>query len=298
LGPLVTIEAPGGRVSRLRPGDFIGRMPTAALYLNDPRVSEAHAMVSLRSSRLRLISLRGRFSVAGRTLTEVALEPGLVIEIAEALTVTVRAVELPATVLALSGAQLDRLVPPPVASISAGPVLEVLPGFVRDAAAVIWSDGGAFYLRRPGQADECYGPGDELVVGEHRLVVVELELQASGANITAANPSTDDPLVLIIRYDTAHLWRGGEKIAIDGIPARILSELGSMGVPVEWRTLSGLLWPDESDARALRQRLDAALARLRKRLRDARIRPDLVRTDRAGNVELFLGPHDRVEDAT
>lgn len=94
------------------------------------------------------------------------------------------------------------------------------------------------------------------------------------------------------------MWRGGERLAIDGIPARILSELGSMGVPVEWRTPSKLLWPDEGDDKARRQRIDAALARLRRRLRDARIRADLVRTDRTGNVELFLGPHDRIEDAT
>jgi hypothetical protein len=80
----------------------------------------------------------------------------------------VRAVELPATVLALSGDQLDRLVPPPVAWIAGGPTLEVRPGFARDAAAVIWSDGGAFNVRRPGQADARDGRGDDFLVGGHR----------------------------------------------------------------------------------------------------------------------------------
>jgi hypothetical protein len=79
LGPLLTFEAPGGRIWHLRPGDIVGRMPTAALQLNDPRVSEAHGLVSLRGYRLRLLSLRGRFAVAGRPTTDLELEPGLVI---------------------------------------------------------------------------------------------------------------------------------------------------------------------------------------------------------------------------
>ena len=37
---------------------------------------------------------------------------------------------------------------------------------------------------------------------------------------------------------------------------------------------------------------------LRRKLKDARIRPNLVRSDRTGNVELFLAEGDEVEDKT
>ena len=43
---------------------------------------------------------------------------------------------------------------------------------------------------------------------------------------------------------------------------------------------------------------DAALARLRARLREGQIRTDLVRMVGAGRAELFLGPEDRVTDET
>ena len=40
-------------------------MWSAALHLDDPRVSEAHAMVSIRGSELKLLALRGRFQIDG-----------------------------------------------------------------------------------------------------------------------------------------------------------------------------------------------------------------------------------------
>ena len=59
----VYLLTPDGEEHALIPGDLIGRMHTAALHLDDGRVSEAHAMVSLRDGSLRLLSLRGGFSV-------------------------------------------------------------------------------------------------------------------------------------------------------------------------------------------------------------------------------------------
>ena len=58
------------------------------------------------------------------------------------------------------------------------------------------------------------------------------------------------------------------------------------------------LWPRQGDAAALRARFDVNLSRLRRKLRAARIRTDLVNLDGAGVVELLLYPHDRVEDRT
>jgi hypothetical protein len=59
----VRFRDPRGEELELEPGDVIGRSWKAALWLQDPRVSECHAAVSLRDGGLRLIALRGRFSL-------------------------------------------------------------------------------------------------------------------------------------------------------------------------------------------------------------------------------------------
>ena len=61
----------------LVPGDLVGRIWSAALRLDDPGVSEAHALVSLRGEELWLLGLRGRFLVEGQPRTEVAMAPGM-----------------------------------------------------------------------------------------------------------------------------------------------------------------------------------------------------------------------------
>jgi hypothetical protein len=48
----------------------------------------------------------------------------------------------------------------------------------------------------------------------------------------------------------------------------------------------------------LRHKLDVTLSRLRSRFREAKVRPDLVRSDGFGKVELFLHDGDTVENRT
>jgi len=67
---------PSGEEVELEPGDIVGRMPRCDLRIEDPRISEAHALVSLRGPTLKLLVLRGRISVGGKTVTEVALSAG------------------------------------------------------------------------------------------------------------------------------------------------------------------------------------------------------------------------------
>lgn len=49
------ILAPDDTEWLLGPGDRIGRLASAALTIDDARVSEAHAMISLRGGELRLL---------------------------------------------------------------------------------------------------------------------------------------------------------------------------------------------------------------------------------------------------
>lgn len=103
MNAVVRLLAPDGALWALGPGDLIGRMATAALPIDDGRISEAHALVSLPAGELKLLGLRGRFAVDGLPCKEVVLSPGLWVELAPGLGLEVIDVELPDHMLALQG---------------------------------------------------------------------------------------------------------------------------------------------------------------------------------------------------
>ena len=304
MSPLVRVRLEAGSTSplsgrsfELRPGDVIGRGATASLRINDPRISEMHAVVSLRGLTLRLLGLRGRFAIGGTPAVDVVLGPGLEIGLTADITLIVIEVVLPERVLALETASHARLVPPSVASIDALSG-ELAPTVRHDAGALIWVDDEVLHLRVPGEPDRVLHSGEAFTVGAHGFRVATIDLADAALDTTAVGASINAPLVIHVRYDTVHVWRGDDVFSIDGMPARMLTELALIGVPAEWRTVARLVWPNETDDTALRHKWDSGLARLRKRLRETGLRKDLVRTDGGGRFELYLGPRDRVEDAT
>lgn len=299
----VRFRMPDGQLVDAAPGDLVGRLPTAAVHLNDPRISEAHALVSLRGRDLRLLALRGRFAVAGAVSGDLALAPGQTIQLAPGIELLVVVVSLGDGVPGLEGPDVPRQILPPVASILADG--SVAHGFQAEACALLWTAGEALHLRlaaTPDEPDRILEPGDTFEVDGHGpFRVVSIALQSAASPPTERDSDLDLPLVIVLRFDTVHIHRGATAIAIDGQPARLVSELGLMRVPVEWRTLARLLWPDEPSETGdgpLRSRFDRVLTRLRARLRQHGLRPDLVRTDGSGRVELLLGPKDRVKDET
>jgi pSer/pThr/pTyr-binding forkhead associated (FHA) protein len=72
VGAYCRIRLSDGRVVDLGPGDIIGRLETATLRINEPQLSEAHALVSLRGEQLVLLALRGVVSVGGRPVSSAA----------------------------------------------------------------------------------------------------------------------------------------------------------------------------------------------------------------------------------
>ena len=90
-----------GETRDLGPGDVIGRAWTAALPLFDPFVSEAHALVSLREGALKLLGLRGRLSVGGKSVSEVILSNRLEVGLSPRTTLEVVEVSVPSALLAL-----------------------------------------------------------------------------------------------------------------------------------------------------------------------------------------------------
>lgn len=307
---LVTFKTPDGGHVQLRSGDFIGRSWNAAWRLSDPRISEAHAMVSLRGSSLKLLALRGRFAIEDRPVSEVELREGLAIWLTNDLRIEVESIALPREVLALEGEGLARHILSNVCSLRVHPRPTLLPGLVAEADAAFWHDGLGWVVRVMNEQDESLPPepspvplldrplvpGDSFPVAGKTFRAVSVALELAGHLTTVAVGAVQSPLKLVLRYDTAHIHREGEQpLVLGGISARLLSELADVAQPLSWDALGKEIWPDEDDLVALRRKWDASLARLRQKLRENRIRADLIRADGTGNFELLLYPGDIVD---
>ncbi|MCB9665334.1 MAG: hypothetical protein H6732_14580 [Alphaproteobacteria bacterium] len=273
-------------------GDLIGRLWSATVTLDDPRISEAHALVSLRGATLRLLALRGRFAVHGRTVAEVDLVPGLQLTFADGLVVEVGEVEVPASALGLTTDGLAPCILPGTTALVHQPAPGLAPPSHADAVALVWASAEGWRLRPTGGATRSLRVGDAVTLDGRVWRAVDVRV-GHGVEPTHVEGSLDGPLRLVARYDTVHLFRPDRvPLVLHGLSARLVSELVTFGVPVPWRVLADELWPDGGS----RKQLDMALVRLRARLRAARVRTDLVRTDGSGVVELFLRPGDVVED--
>jgi hypothetical protein len=177
----VVLRLPDQSVVDLEHGALIGRVRTAALVLDDPRISEGHALVSQRAGSFVLLSLRRMFAVGGKPCSEVTLEPGLEITFADGIHLVVEAVHLPEAVLALEGPGLPRTALPGVCALRRGPPVQLLPRHDARADAWIWSTGDEWRLRIPGGADQALTPGDSVRLGDTTLRAVGPKATAPGS---------------------------------------------------------------------------------------------------------------------
>lgn len=295
MQPHALLRTDDGALHAVPHGGIIGRLEGAALVLRDPRVSEAHAMVSLRGGALHLLTLRGRFAVDGRTPSSVALRPGQRVAFAKGLTVDVVQVHLPDQVLALSLQDEPPWVLAGVTSLVGDPTPRLVSGTTRDAQAVFWAQDGGWRVRVRGGVDQPLETGD-VAVGALTVRCHWTQLQRLQQDATRQLGGVAAPLVLINHYDSVQLHRDDQPpVTITGNAARIIGELVAFGGPVEWQTLAQEIW-GPVDAQRLRRNLDQTLLRLRRKLEGGRIRSDLVRSDGLGKLELVLAQHDRVDD--
>ncbi len=276
----VDVEITGSAHShRLHPGDLVGRHRGAALCIDDPRVSEAHAMVSLRDGELVLLALRGGLAVQRERVGKAVLVPGLDVRLAKGVHLTVLETHLPAEALAVA---IDGHEPQLLLGSAASLVGEPDPGltlrFDPDALAQLWSDGVGWRIQpRGGEAVELVA-GEVVPVGPYRVEAVMVPLQRAGQDATVLGGRVHPRLRIVANYDTAHIHRDGlEPVLLSGNGARILGELVALDGPAAW---------------------DVNLGRLRAKLEQHGVRPDLVRSDVTGNVELVLLPGDEIEDKT
>ncbi len=287
------MRAPSGRLAELGHGDLIGRLARAELSIDDPRVSEAHAMVSLRGTALKLLALRGRLVVDGALVSEVTLAIGQRIELAPGVPITVEDLFLPDEILGLEGEGLPRQPVHGVLSLFAKPRPRLEPGYASDADLVVWGEESRWRAAPRGQPPRELAVGDVIDVAGLRVGAVAIPLAEAAS---AATLGGSLPLRIVADFDTAKVQQGQALAVIAGVPARILCELVALGGPATWELLAGEIWGSDVEREQLRTRFDMGLSRLRKRLRQAGVRPDLVVTTGTGHVELVLREGDVVED--
>lgn len=293
----VRFGLPDGRTAIAGHGDIIGRLWSASVQLNDGRVSEAHALVSLRGRELRLLSLRGRFSVGGKTVGQVSLVEGQEVFLAPGLSLRVLEVQLPESVMALEGEGLPLLILSGVASVLSGPPVSVQSRYLPEGLAHIWSTGKGWVLRQPRRRAREVHSGDSFEVAERSFRFVEVSLEQAGGTPTWVGGGVDAPMRIVSHFDSIEIHRPGTAVAtISGISARILAELIAIGGPASWEAVAREVWTDGMERSDLRRRWDVALMRLRRKLADLAIRDDLIRSHGTGNLQLVLLEHDAVED--
>ena len=134
----VVLQLPDGTQRTLFHGDLVGRLWSAALRLDDARISEAHAMVSNRGREMKLLALRGRFMIDGRVGTDAALQVGMVITLAPGIDLQVVEVNAPRSVLLVSAEGLAPRGVPGVLSLYGGAAPRFRTGWKPDAHGYLW----------------------------------------------------------------------------------------------------------------------------------------------------------------
>jgi hypothetical protein len=290
----VRFALPDGGHEILYAGDLVGRTWAAALRLDDPDVSEAHAMVSLRGERLWMLALRRRLLVGGKPTDAVALDVGTRIRLAPAVELVVDALTLPAAVLGLEGPGLPAQVLPGTCSLVLDPLPRLAPGTVAAAVAVFWEIDGRWRVRLPDGTHADLDVGDPVVSAGYTWRAVSIALSSAGQDQTRAG---EGPLRLVASFDTVQIHRGDASVLVlAGQLARVVSDLATVQQPLPWEELARPHWPHLDDRDALRRRWDGLLGRLRDRLRESGVRTDLVASTRIGLVELVLREGDVVID--
>lgn len=275
-------------------GALIGRLETAALQLDDAAVSEAHALVSLRKGGLQLLALRRRFQVGGQWVSEVALAPGLQIGLTEQITLVVQELGLPDAILGICWG--DQRVPllHDAATVVFEPEPEVRWTLDQAAALKMWRVGDTWRVQIPGEPVEDLRAPRTWTLNGVEIEVRWIPLTHAAGSATV---SPQDPIRMVLFYDTLHLHAEGRPVmVVGGNPARLVSELHAAGVPMSWQAVASELWGDSDDEHVVRKRLDAMLGRFRTKLARGGFRTDLVRASGNGLLELRLAPRDVVED--
>ncbi|MBX2801857.1 MAG: hypothetical protein KTR31_29530 [Myxococcales bacterium] len=287
--PSVVFVLPDERRVRMLPGDVLGRGRRSDVVVQDPRVSEAHAMVSLRRGGLWWLPLRP--GVHGQVGPDVLLAPGASVTVLDELQLRVESLTLPATVDVL---QVDHGAPivldHPEWHIAASG--DARPGPHREAVAVLWRTDGRWWCRGGEGPARQLAAGVGMVVGGRQLHLGAVPSDSQGS-FTADNQPV--PPVRI------RSWEGFSEVGLGSLAPvrltgnphrvfRLLARLVPDGGTVHWQEVASRLWPHSDWS----SNWYTNLPRIREQLRKKGL-PGWLLVCENGQVGLGMRQRDRVE---
>ncbi|MEO0603222.1 MAG: hypothetical protein AAF211_17415 [Myxococcota bacterium] len=263
--PWVLVEAEDGAEFHLVAGDLLGRSPRSAVPLQDPRVSEAHALVSLRTDGFVLLALRGAVWTGERWGSEVALERGRHVKLAEGVTFRVKDVQLPHALLALLGlTEEPRVLNAPQWSLFAHP-LRAEPRFDSSADAWVWASDGLWWRRLEAEEAAPLDIGDRFTLGGRRIEAVGVQLDEGRVSATVTERGRYPALDITIGDELTTVRIAGREVRITGRPHDILRHTALLTrdrESVHWSEVAQRIWkanPTEHNWYRNRTRLAATL---------------------------------------
>ena len=277
---------------------MIGRSEQVALCLDDPRVSEAHAMVSLRGQHLVLLALRGRFRVDGEIVGEVILQPGVDIELYKDFWLQCDDVVLPEVLLGLSIPNVGESLLTKTTSVFIRPdsgAHTIQPGFVDSADVVFWRLGDHWHYRVLGEGAQTLSLESTIDIQGVHIDVVAMHLRHAGI---AKTRQTDRPILhLDVTRHCVKIQMSSSPNAsmVTGVPGKLLASLAQYQYPQPWEVIADQVWPDDlCSPHSLRRRFDVGLLRLREKLQQLDLPGDLLQMDGSGLISLALEDDDTV----
>lgn len=288
--PHVVFGDPSGRDIRLGSGGVIGRGAWTTLRLDDAEVSEAHALVTRRDARFRLLPLRGAITVNGETVGDAILRPKLEVRLSRNTVLTVRDVVVPTESLALMGIGPDAVLVAECPQSLVGTPPALVAGLRRDALLWLWPDDGTWLARARGEEPEVVEPGRAWLLGGVEVVVFGQSTVASAAGTVATRRG---PLSVSVEPGLLRLRaEGGTTLSLGGNQAEFLTLLLDRAEPVHWTEIARYFWPEREQHR-WRERFDAMVKGVRAKLREHHLRGDLL-WSWDGAYRVALAAEDRV----
>jgi len=299
VGASVRFLLPNGSVHVLPLGGIVGRSPYSAVHIDDPAISEAHALLSWRGGELRLIALRRRFAVRGQAVEAVRLFEGDEIELAPGWAIEILEVTLPPHVLTLEGAGLPTQLLPDVAALTLGPPPTLSTRISPSADATLWQSSE---MPPPGVRIRSSDGGEitpdsdgNFALGGQRFRILAVPTR-SVADAATGRPSQREALSVTLDGELVRIGDISRTIEFQGVQGRLLRILTVERVACDWPTLASRVWTDRADWDALRSRLDTTVSRIRQRLKSVGFAPALLRSNGAGGFLLALEERDHVLD--
>lgn len=293
--PCVDLRLPDGRTLRAHPGAILGRLATSAARIDDPRLHEAHALLSHRGEKLWLIALMTRFIVDGRREREVALRPGVRVWLLDDFPVDVERVALPRQLWALEarGPRAEAWVRLGALNLDEHYTVTPEPGLATGELAHalwhLWSNGVGWTLRAPGRSPVSLTAGK---VWEHdgwQLRAVQVDAPASSTPATLVDGQIYLPFDVEIEGERVTIRPEGQPaFTLTGHSAYILRALSAAGGDgwVDWTSLAEARWRSVRKWEQLANLWYKALSRLRDKLQEHQIDPAWVASDGDRRVRL------------